>query len=632
MTEKYSSYSMHQRLLALSVLVAFFGFIVICRLFFIQVANGYSFVERGVTEWLRDLPLTASRGSISDRNGVTLADSYTSYDVFVRPADVSDAEGLSKLLSDTLKLEYTEVYEKVSKKNLSEIKIKGNVEKQEVKALLSNYYNGIFFTTNTRRTYPYGSLLCQILGFVSGDNQGQSGLESLYNSYLSGVDGVSMVESDMKGSTLGDSTTYYLDAINGLNIGLTIDFRLQSAVEKILAQAALENSAKRVSCLVQDPRNSEILACATLPSYDLNEIPRDDIGKLNELSRASTIVDTFEPGSTFKILVCAIALEEGLAFRHNYYYCGGFRVINGVRIRCSRRSGHGSQSLEQGLMNSCNCVFMDLVARIGLDKFYEYLERFGITSSLGIDFPAEVGAVLMPKAAVTAADLARMGFGQSIALSALDLSNSIAAVINGGTVYQPYLVKNIQTEAGQTVFERQATKVSQIFSAEVSKTMREMLYAVVEKGGGKYAKVDGYPIIAGKTGTAQKYSDGKIAEGKYIASFVGFAPYDEPRFQVLVLVDEPQGAYYGGVVAAPIAKQIFEEIFKIYNFSSGETPEKRTFELPTFIGMTLTQAAGELARLGLQYLVQGDGDYVTGQVVAPGTMVEEGDIVLLIFD
>lgn len=634
MTEKYSSYSMFQRLLALFVLVAFFGFIVIFRLFYIQVIGGYSFVEKGMTEWLRDLPLTAARGNITDRNGVVLASSYTTYDVYVRPADVDDADGVAGLLSDTLGLNYEKVYEKVTKRNMSEVKIESDIEKSMVQKLLSNFKSGIFFTTNTERNYTYNELLCQILGFVGSDNSGQTGLEAYYNTYLSGIDGVSVVESDMKGSTLENSISYYLDAINGLNIGLTIDFRLQSAVEKILLEAINSTAAKSASVIVANPQNGEILSIATLPSYNLNNVPRDDMELLNSLSRASTIVDTFEPGSTFKILVAAIALEEGLTSRHNYYYCGGFRIINGVRIRCSRRSGHGSQSLEQGLMNSCNCVFMDLIARIGLEKFYKYLDKFGLTSAFGIDYPGEVSAVLMPKAAATDADLARMGFGQTIAISALELSNSISAVINGGSVYQPYFVQNISTETGKVVFERKPTVVNKVVSENVSKIMREMLLSVVEKGGGKYAKVEGYPIIGGKTGTAQKYENGKIAEGKYIASFVGFAPYDNPKYQVLVIVDEPKGSYYGGVVAAPIAKQIFEEIFKIYNIKAdnGDVTQEKNIELPTFIGMTLTQAASEITRLGLQYLVQGDGDYVTGQIAAPGTMVAEGDIVLLIFD
>lgn len=634
MAVKYSSYSMIKRLLALSVLVAFFAVLIVFRLFYLQIIGGYSYVEKGLTEWLRDLPLIATRGQITDRNGVVLASSYTTYDVYVRPADVEDSSAVANLLANKLGLDYNEIYEKITTQNYSEIRIATDIEKAEVQEILKDFQSGIFFTTDTERNYTYDSMLCQILGFVSSDNTGQSGLEAFYNTYLQGIDGVSLVESDLKGTTLDDSVTYYENAINGLNLSLTIDFRIQSAVENIVAEAMGTTGAKSISCLVTNPQTGEILSVVTLPSYNLNDVPRDDMETLNSLSRATTIVDTFEPGSTFKILVAAIALEEGLTSRHNYYYCGGFRIINGVRIRCSRRSGHGSQSLEQGLMNSCNCVFMDLAMQIGVEKFYDYLEKFGFTETYGIDFPGETTAVLMPEPSVTAPDLARMGFGQTIAVSALEMVVGVGAVINNGYVLEPHFIKQITTETGMVVYTRNKTIKNKVISEETSKLMREMLYSVVEKSGGKNAKVDGYPIIGGKTGTAQKYENGAIAQGKYIASFIGFAPYDNPEYLVYVVVDEPYGAYYGSVVAAPIAKSVFEEIFKIQNYTASESDEQEenTIELPTFIGMTLTEAASTLAGLNLQYLVQGDGDYVTGQIAAPGTMVAENDIVLLIFE
>ncbi len=632
MAVKYSSYSIFKRLLAFVLLIAFFACLVVSRLFYLQVYGGYDIVKKGLTEWLRDLPLIASRGTITDRNGVTLASSHTTYNIYVRPADVQNVVKVSEVLSQVLGMEESKLLEKISTGNFSEIKIKTGVDKSVVQSILKEYEAGIMFAANTARDYAYDEMLCQILGFVSGDGEGQTGLEAFYNSYLKGINGVSLVEADLKGTTLNGAVTYYEDAINGLNLALTIDFRLQSEVEKILAQAMLETGAKSISCLVQDPKTGEILSVCTLPSYNLNDIPRDDISSLNTLSRATTFVDTFEPGSTFKLIVAAIALEEGLTSKHNHYYCGGFRIINGVRIRCSRRSGHGSQSLEQGLMNSCNCVFMDLIEKIGLKKFYEYLDKFGFTGTLGIDFPGEVSAVLMPMPSVTKADLARMGFGQTIALSALHMVSGLSTVINGGYVLEPHLISNITTEAGNLVYTRNVTIKDKILSDETSKTMRELLFSVVNKGGGRYAAVEGYPIIGGKTGTAQKYENGAIANGKYIASFIGFAPYTDPDHVVYVVVDEPQGAYYGGVVAAPIASKVFGAIFEIENQSKQEIVQNETFDLSTFIGMTLTEASMEATRLGLQYLIEGDGDYVTGQIPAPATAVSKGDIVLLKFE
>ncbi len=630
---KFSSYSMIKRTLALVLLIVFFILIIFGRLFYLQIYNGHSYVKKGLTQWLRDLPLTAQRGQIVDRNGVVLASSYTTYDVYVRPSDVSDQSGVASLLSRVLSLDYNEVLEKVEKRSYSEVKIAKDIEKSQVQEILADFKSGIFFTTNTERNYAYDQMLCQILGFVGGDNYGKSGLEAYYDSYLAGIDGVSLVESDLKGTTIDGSVTYYEAPIDGLNLSLTIDFKIQEAVEQILANAMGSTAAKSVSCVVQNPKTGEILAICTLPSYNLNDIPRDNIELLNALSRATTIVDTFEPGSTFKAIVTAIALEEGVTTKHSYFYCGGYRMINGVKIRCSRRSGHGSQSLEQGLMNSCNCVFMDLIAKIGLDKFYEYLDELGFTSGLGVDFLGETTAVLMDKSAVTAADLARMGFGQTIALSALQMTTGFSAVVNGGNVYSPHFIKSIYSSSGGVLYKREATLKSKIFSEDTSSIMRNLLFSVVDKGGGKYAKVDGYPIISGKTGTAQKYENGAIAQGKYIASFIGAAPYYDPDFVVYVVVDEPQGAYYGGVVAAPIASSVFAKIFEITNAGKSETSSnEKTFEMPSFIGMTLTEAAAMAGSYGLQYLVQGDGDYVTGQVVAPGAEAKTNDIVLLIFE
>ena len=631
MAVKYSSYSMIKRLLALLLLVTFFACVIIFRLFYLQVIGGVNITKQGLTQWLRDLPLTAMRGKITDRNGVVLASSYTSYDVYVRPADINNAEKLATVLANEFDEDYQTILEKISNNKYSEIKIKGDVSKEAVSNLLDNYESGMFFTCNTERNYAHDEMLCQILGFVSSDNSGQSGLEAFYNSYLSGVDGSSMVESDLKGTTLSNAVTYYENAINGLNISLTIDFQIQNEVEKIAAYAMQTTGAKSVSCMVTNPSNGEILSVVTLPSYNLNNVPRDDMLELNTLSRASTIVDTYEPGSTFKPIVTAIALEEGITTKHNYFYCGGYRVINGVRIHCARRSGHGSQSLEQGLMNSCNCVFMDLIAKIGLEKFYQYLEKLGFTSRQGIDYPGEVTAILMPKQIVTAADLARMGFGQSIAVSSLEMMTGIAATINGGYVYEPHFLSSISKDTGEVVYTRNKTVKSKVFSSSTTELMKKMLFSVVDKGGGKYAKVDGYEI-GGKTGTAQKYENGAIAQGKYIASFVGFAPANNPEYLVYVTIDEPQGAYYGGVVAAPVAKQIFQEIFRLRQMSATTNVEnKQIFTLPTFIGMTLTEAAGLVASLGLQYLIQGDGEYVTNQIPAPATEVEAGDIILLTF-
>ncbi len=634
---KYTAVNVKKRLSAIILCVVFLVSLLFIKLFYLQIIGGWKLKTKGLAQWLRDLPITAQRGVITDRNGVELASSYTTYNCYVRKADIKDKNKVVMHLSSCLNIESQEIFDKLDKYNYSEILIASHIEKEVVQNILSDYQSGIFFTSTTSRNYNYDNMLCQILGFLSSDGDGQSGLEKYYNTYLKGIDGVSLVETDLKGSSLDNALSYYIDSIDGLNLQLTIDFQIQAQVEKIMAEAMNTTGAKSASALVMNPNTGEIISVCTLPSYNLNEIDRTDMEKLNELSRAKTITDTFEPGSTFKIIVTAIALQEGLTSRSSCYYCGGARVINGVRINCSRRSGHGSQTLQQGLNNSCNCVFMDLINQIGIKKFYWYLSELGFDTTLGLDFPGETKAVLMPQSLVTLPDLYRMGFGQTIAISALELVNTVSSIINGGTVMQPHLVKSINNSSGESVYTKSPTALKKVFKKEVSDLINTMLEEVVSKGGGKYARIDGYNI-AGKTGTAQKYENNAIAQGKYIASFIGYYPADKPEYVVYVYVDEPQGAYYGGVVAAPIAKSIFQKIIDIRfaeveaNSKYDQSQYENTIELPSLIGMTLSEAGSTLASLNLQYLVTGGGERVTSHISPPGTMVKEGDIILLVFD
>lgn len=634
---KYTAVSLKKRISALMMCVVFLLALILVRIFYLQILSGYGLQSRGLSQWLRNLPITAKRGTIYDRNGVALASSYTTYDCYVRKADMQDKVAVASVISSATDVSQQEIIDKIDKYNYSEILVDRQLTKAQVQKIIDSYQEGIFFSATTTREYEYDNLLCQILGFLSADGDGQSGLELQYNSYLKGVNGMSLVETDIRGKTLDNSLTYYIDSIDGLDISLTIDFLLQQKIEKILSDAKLNTGAKNVSALVMNPSTGEIISVCTQPGFNLNNIDRSNMAELNKLSRATMLADTYEPGSTFKVIVTAIALNEGLTSREHYYYCGGARIINGVRIKCSRRSGHGPQTLQQGLNNSCNCVFMDLISQIGLKKFYWYLGELGIKNPYGLDFPGETKAVLMPEDLATDADLARMGFGQTISISGLELVNSICACINGGNVMQPHLVKSITKSSGEIVYQKNPTILKKVFKPSVSKLLNTMLEEVVSKGGGRHARVDGYNI-AGKTGTAQKYENGAIAQGKYVASFVGYYPADKPEYIVLVTVDEPQGAYYGGIVAGPVAKQIFEEIIKTryseqaaneqYNYSQKEAD----IEIPNLIGKTLAEAGSILASKKLQYLVSGDGTRVANQIAAPETMAKEGDIVLLIME
>ena len=634
---KYTQLSLFKRLFAIFIAIAFFVALILIKIFMLTIVQSNDLQYKALSQWLRGLPLTANRGQIIDRNGVVLASSYTTYDVYVRPADMESSEDMSVYLSKYLNLSFENIYKKINGVHLAEIKVATSIEKSIVQEMLNNYKKGVFFAENTKRKYDYGSMLSQIIGFVSSDNNGQTGLEKFYNKYLKGVNGKALNNSDLKGTTIENTTTTYVDSIDGLNIGLTIDFAIQDILEKEIMNAYLNNSALSATGIVMSPKTGEILGICTKPSVDLSNLPRDNVEMLLKLSKATAITDAYEPGSTFKILTTAIALEEGVASKHSYFYCPGFRIVNGVKINCHRRTGHGSQSLSAGLCNSCNCVFMELINRIGLEKFYDYLEKFHLTTGYNIDFPGEGKAVVMPEMSVTASDLLRMGFGQSVAVTPLGLITSVSAVINGGNLMQPYFVKKITNNSGDIVYSKSPTVLGEVVKSSVSKSINQMLEEVVSNGGGKKASVAGYDI-AGKTGTAQKYENGAIAKGKYIASFIGYAPADDPEYILLVIIDEPKGAYYGGTVAAPVAGEILSQIFETKGVETNnnlEADKKRleaNIELPNLTGMTLTQAIKELNSLNLQYLLQGDGKFVTGQISPPGTLVCEGDVVLLIFN
>lgn len=633
METKYTSINIKKRLFAFILAITFFVFLIICRLFYLQVINGSGLNSRALTQWLRDIKVNSIRGSFIDRNGVVIASSKTVYDVYVRPREVKNSEALAATICNITNDDFNKVLEKVNKKGISEVKLASNVEPSDAQKIINSKFSGVYLSENSVRNYNYDSLLCQLLGFVNSDGDGQAGLEMFYNKFLKGVSGASLVESDNAGRTLSTSEQYYLEPINGLNLTLTIDILLQQEVEKIMQRAMAETGSARATAIVMDPKNSEVLSITTLPSYNLNDIPRDDVASLMQLSKQAAITDAYEPGSTFKILTTAIALEEKLTSENDYFYCSGFRIVNGVKINCHRKTGHGSQSLGKGLSNSCNCVFMELISRIGLEKFYSYLKKFGLIDGYGMDFPGEGKAITMPKNLVIDADLYRMGFGQSVAITPMQLANSVCAIINGGTLFRPHFVTNYSNNNG-TVFSETNHEIRKVVSQNTSEAINRMLEKVVDGGGGKRAYIDGYRI-AGKTGTAQKYENNAIAKGKYIASFIGYMPADNPEYLTLVVLDEPKGSFYGGVVAAPVAREIFEAIIRLRElekYSNISNSNVQDIVVPNLIGKTMTEAVYILSNLGLDYLVDDRGsETVTSQYLSPGSACAKGDTILLVF-
>ena len=530
-------------------------------------------VYKALDQWTRELPIVAARGLITDRNGTVLVENDTAYTVFARSNAVKDKVGTAKKLSDALGVDEQKLYEKLTTVKASEITVAKRVEKEQISVLAELALDGVYYSKDSLRSYPRGDSLCQVLGFISSDNVGVTGIEKYYDKLLSGAKGELLYETDLVGIDLKGAVAAYLPAEDGYNLSLTIDYGVQAVVESTLQKVAKEYNPTGAECIVLDPSTFEILAMANYPSYDLNEIPRDDIQTLNKLSRNRIVSDVYEPGSTFKILTAAIDIEESLrgnakAYSINYVFPSSrTRAVDGTTVKCwnNHANGkHSNQTLADALNNSCNPCFTDIALSIGKTTFYEYLSAFGLGKRSGIDFNGEAYGLLMPESAVRNCDLARIGFGQTIAVSGLQLALATASVVNGGYYYQPRLVKKVYANDGYIKESFEPILRNRTVSEETSKILSSMLEGVVTDGSGKKAYIEGYKV-AGKTGTAQKYENGRIAAGKYVSSFVGFFPSDEPKYLALVIVDEPKGAYYGSVVAAPCAKEIFEGIIALKN-------------------------------------------------------------------
>lgn len=599
------------------------------RLLYLQVFKGAWLQSKAADQWYRDLPLEAPRGKILDRNGKVLADNRNVYTVYVRPRAVKDFGAVSETLSRELNLDREKLYSKLTGTKVSEITVMRAVEEDVAESIRSEELDGVYFTVDSTRNYPGGKSLEQVLGFTNIDNVGQNGLEGYYDKYLSGVDGMSLTATDMQGIQLPGSGTKYVPAIPGCDITLSVDADIQSFAENAVQGAQTEWNSKSASMIVMDVNSGGILAMASTPSYDNNDPPRDDIDLLNALSKNKMIVDVYEPGSTFKIFTTAIALENGAAKESDRFYCPGYRVVDGQRIKCWRSIGHGSQDLADGVKNSCNCVFMDLAQRLGTEKLYEGLEKFGFGNKTNVDFFGESKGILMNKNAVKTVDLARIGFGQAVAVTPLQLITGVCAAVNGGTLYEPHFVRSIDSCDGYNVFTHDGKAVRRVISEETSAQMRMLLERVVSEGGGKKAAVAGF-AVGGKTGTAQKYENGHIAQGKYVSSFVGFAPVNDPKYAVLMIVDEPSGyAYYGSLVAAPYAGKVFGDLFAYDGGRPEDSGETEKIPMPDLMGMSLSEALKKLKELELQYEITGNTDKIIGTMPMPTTMIPKGDVILI---
>ena len=562
-----------KRLFALLCAITFIFLFVILRLFYVQVIWGEQLQKKAVDQWTRNVPVLAERGKIVDRNGVLLVGNKETYTVFVRPRSVTDAKTVAKTLSEIFGVDESGLYEKIITTKVSEIKAVKHAEKKEILKLVEYDLNGVYYAKDVTRSYPYNELLCQTLGYTSADGNGISGLELYYDKYLSGVNGEILYEADLTGVDLTGKTPDYVPATDGLNLRLTIDYYIQQIVESVTEKGYLQYTPKQVSAIVMNPKNGEIIAISQKPSFNLNEVMYDDLDALFRLGRLSVISDCYEPGSTFKALTASANIEEYYkgnksAFSESHVFSSArYRYIEGSRIKCwsTHANGkHSNENLAAALNNSCNPVFVDIALSLGKSKFYDYLELFNYGKATGIDLNGEAQGMVLPETAIQTADLARISFGQTIACTPLQLLNATAAMVNGGEVYTPHLVKEIFDEKSSVKITIEKNKKNVAVSKKTSDTIAGYLEGVVTNGSGKQAYIEGYRV-GGKTGTAQKYENGVIKAGKYVMSFIGFFPANNPEYICLVIVDEPVGGTYGSTVAAPLCKDIFEGIISVKN-------------------------------------------------------------------
>ncbi|MDY3037275.1 MAG: penicillin-binding transpeptidase domain-containing protein [Eubacteriales bacterium] len=651
--------------LIIILVIVFTLMLILCiRLGWVQIVKGSKYSELAVEQQTKDTPIEAKRGVIYDTNGNELAVSVTCYTIWARPADVrsgdteaeknENVEKVSKTLAEVLEMDYDDVKEAVTKEQ-SVIKIKKGIDKDHADKIREAELPGVEIAEDTKRSYPLGAFASHTLGSVTDDNTGLSGLELQYNTYLSGVSGRSVKYTDIGGNSLAYGKEKHYNAEDGYSVVTTIDQVIQHYTEKTIAEVQEKTSAKRAMAIVMDPKTGDILAMAQTPEFDLNDpktpLDKEEQKKLESMSedekvtywnkmwRNSLISDVYEPGSTFKLLTTAIALEEGVTDLDSTYTCTGSIAVGDQILHCwSSDHPHGTQNLKQAVGNSCNPVFVQLATGIGIDKFYNYMATFGITGKTGIDFPGEGSAILQSKESAGPVGLATIGFGQGVAVTPIQLITAISSFGNEGKLLKPRLVKELRDSDGNTVEKFETEVVRQVVSKETAEEICDIMQFVVDEGGGGAAKVDGYKVGA-KTGTADKVKeDGTGYSGDTYSSCIAMAPMDDPQITVLLIVDSPQGVKYGSTTAAPGVHQILEDSLRYLNISLDEESQKEAdaekVEVPDVTGQSASNAIGILAGDSLDYDTDkeaaAESDFiVTKQYPEAGTKVKKGSKIYL---
>ena len=627
-----------KRVLTLLVLLIFLFGVLVCRIAYLTTARSAELTSRGVRQWTREGTVYARRGNILDTNGQTLVMSATAYIVSVEPGKVQDVQAFARAISPILGLSEEKVAEKASQRGKSSVTLKRQVSretadqlrqlKQSKDAETAAAASALLFDEDVRRVYLRGAFLTQTLGLVNVDGVGQSGLEQQYETLLRGEAGRSMRSVDGKARPIYDSGNLYIEPQDGSTIRLTIDATIQEIVEKAMRECYEVNKAQAVHALVMDVYTGAVLAMCSKPDYDPNDPPREQLDALQSLMRIRLISDSYEPGSTFKILTAAAALDSGVTTPEDGFYCSGKIKVDGDTIKCWG-SPHKAETMAQALQNSCNPVFVELALRMGVQRFYQYLHAFGLGSKTNIDLQGEESGILIPVNSVKNVDLARIGFGQSVAVTPIQLLTAACSVLNGGRLMRPYLLKEAVSPDGTVLYRTSPKVVSTPISEETSLTMRKLLEDVVAVGGAKNARIPGYRI-GGKTGTAQVYKDGRIVRNVHIGSFLGFAPADDPRIALLVIVDEADTPVdYGGTTAAPFARQILEDVLPYLGYQPDEGEDSEPVQVPDVTGQPLWEARRTLSSMGLKVLDDGGSGSVTAQMPSAGATLRNGGQMML---
>ena len=629
-----------KKLLGCMILFELVIFLLGIRIFFIQVCQANFWQSKAYEQQTRDRLIKPNRGLIFDRNMISLAKTQSVNSISVIHAQIKEPEKIAAVLAKKLDLNYDDVIKKTNKRVALE-RIKTKVDKNIADEIRKLNLKGVVIDEDIKRIYPYNNLAAQVIGFVGKDNQGIIGLEAKYDKYLKGKPGKIMTETDASGRELKNGGEYRQEPIPGNNLVLSLDSVLQKYAEQALEKAIKAKKAKRGAIILLNPNNGEIYAMANKPDFDLNkpfetnnlDLPEKEKNNLlNQMWRNFSINDTYEPGSSFKIITSTAGLEEKVITPETRFNCSGVKLVGGRNIKCWRfPRGHGAETFVQGVQNSCNPVFMEVAEKLGAKNFYKYLEKLGFKEKTGVDLPGEAIGIMHKLKNVGPVELATMGFGQSFQITPLQLMRAASCVVNGGKLITPHFGIKLLDSNGNILQEIKFNERKNIISRETSEIMKKILESVVAKGTGNKTYIPGYRI-GGKTATSEKLPR---RSGKYIASFLTFAPAENPVVMTLVLIDEPQGIYYGGQVAGPIMKEVLENalpylnVKRIYNQDELDLEEVKEIEVPNFLNMKLSEAKKKLNMMKLNYEIVGSGQIIYEQFPMAGEKINLSSKIIL---